>query len=306
MNQTLKIGTRDSKLAVWQAELVQGRLEKVGIASQLVFIKSPADRDLETPLHQFGNVGIFTKMLDDALLNGDVDIAVHSLKDYPTQPIEGIALAAVVERGDYRDIIVTKGRYDFLKDSVSKATIATGSIRRKAQWLLRYPNHAITGLRGNVQTRLSKLENNDWDGAIFAKAGLERVKILPTNHQVLDWMIPAPAQGVIGITCRSEETDVIESLQNINHSETALTSKIERDFLKIMEGGCSAPIGALAVQKDDNILLSAGVFSVDGNNSATVEIEAHISIADNLGIEAAQQCLESGGESIMQEIKDAN
>ena len=168
----IKIGTRESQLAVWQARLVQNLLQENGTASELVYIKSEGDIDTITPLYELGVQGIFTKTLDAALLSHRIDIAVHSMKDVPTMPAEGIKQAAVLERASFKDILVYKNDPSFLEDKNSVATIATSSIRRKAQWLHRYPNHLIENLRGNVNTRLRKVSEHNWNGAIFAAAGL--------------------------------------------------------------------------------------------------------------------------------------
>ncbi len=304
MNIPLKIGTRDSKLALWQANEVKSRLQAEGIECELVPVKSPGDIDLTTPLHQFGTTGIFTKILDDALYTNQIDIAVHSLKDYPTQNPKGLTIAAVMERGPYEDILVFNGDADFLNNGMD-ATVATGSIRRIAQWKSRYPNHKTANLRGNVQTRLRKLEENGWNGAIFAKAGLYRVNLLPENHIVLDWMIPAPAQGVIGIGCRTADTDILKLLGKINHEETYLTSTIEREFLRTVEGGCSAPVGALAVISGDEITLKAGVFELDGSDKVVMEKTVALAEAQGLGTITAKEVLAKGGQAIMEKIRHA-
>jgi hydroxymethylbilane synthase len=297
--QTLRIGTRDSKLALWQAEKVKFLLEALGCDCQLVPLKSAGDIDLTTPLNQFGGTGIFTKILDDALLDKRIDIAVHSMKDYPTQAPTGILMAAVLERGAAQDVLVHKGGVAFNEEAV----IATGSIRRIAQWKSKYPKHICTPLRGNVQTRLAKLEANDWQGAIFAKAGLARLNILPKNHLILDWMIPAPAQGVIAITCLEVDAAVHEILQKINHEPTAIRAKVERDFLRRVEGGCSAPVGAYSEIEGDQIHLKVGIFSLDGQNKVTLEKSLSLNAAEDLGIICADQALAEGGAAIMESLK---
>ncbi|MGB0176340.1 MAG: hydroxymethylbilane synthase [Owenweeksia sp.] len=301
MATSIRIGTRDSQLAVWQATQVKERLEEQGHTCTLVFVKSPADIDLSTPLHQFGGTGIFTKVLDDALFKDEIDIAVHSLKDYPTLAPEGILMAAVLERGPHEDILVHKGSPDLEN---SQNLIATGSIRRIAQWKNRYPQHTLTGLRGNVQTRLKKLEENNWTGAIFAKAGLQRAGILPENHIVLDWMIPAPAQGVIGITSRTTDTTMASVLKDLNHPDTALTSQTERSFLRTLEGGCSAPIGALAQIKGDELHFKGGLFDTDGSRKIILEKIVNISSASDLGPKAAREVLAKGGSEIMKRLQN--
>ena len=198
MQKTIRIGTRDSQLAMWQANKVRKQLEELEYKCEIVPIKSTGDLVLDKPLYELGITGIFTKNLDIAMLNGDIDIAVHSLKDVPTVLPEGIIQAAVLKRANYNDILVLKDNEEFFGQP--NGVIATGSLRRKAQWLNRYPTHEVVGLRGNVNTRLEKLENNDWDGAVFAAAGLERLGKRPEGAINLSWMIPAPAQGAIMIT----------------------------------------------------------------------------------------------------------
>ena len=193
----IKIGSRESELALWQAQKVKGLLENLGLKCQIVKIKSKGDIVLDKPLYELGVTGVFTKSLDLAVLSGDVDIAVHSMKDVPTFPPAGISEFAVLKRGDVRDVLVCG-------DNDSKV-VATGSLRRRAQWLSRYPDNEIVGLRGNVNSRMQKLEDSSWRGAIFAKAGLERIGLLPESHEVLDWMVPAPAQGALMVVGRSED-----------------------------------------------------------------------------------------------------
>jgi len=304
LSDTIRIGTRDSKLALWQAYQVRDALQLLGITCELVPVKSPGDIDLSTPLHQFGTTGIFTKILDDALYADKIDIAVHSLKDYPTESPEGLVLPAVLERGPHEDILVHKGDLNFLKED-QQGVIATGSIRRIAQWKSRYPKHQTSNLRGNVQTRLQKLQDNNWHGAVFAKAGLQRVNLLPENHIVLDWMIPAPAQGVVAIGCREADVEIVNLLKKIDHRSTHLRATCERAFLNQVEGGCSAPVGAFSEVKGDNIFLNAGVFEIDGSTKAVIKTSGKLEEAETLGRQAADQVLKDGGMEIMQKIRNA-
>lgn len=289
MQKILRIGTRDSQLAVWQATLVQGLLKDAGFASELVYMKSEGDVDTVTPLYALGVTGVFTKTLDAALLNNRIDIAVHSMKDVPTQLAEGIQQAAVLKRASHKDIFVYKNGIDFLNDFHSQATIATGSVRRIAQWLNRYPNHKVENLRGNVNTRLRKVEENDWQGAIFAAAGLERIHLRPEKSVDLDWMLPAPAQGAIMVVCREEDDFALESCQSFNDEATALCVKIERDFLSALMGGCSTPISALAAIKNDEIFFSGNIVSPDGGDLTEVHLQKEIGKSEGLGEEAARQ-----------------
>jgi len=206
MSKIIRIGTRDSELALWQANAIQQMLEKLGHKTQLVPVKSTGDLVLNKPLYELGITGIFTRTLDIAMLNHDIDLAVHSLKDVPTVLPKGIVQAAVIKRGNVRDTLVFKNNEEFL--SQRDAVIATGSLRRKAQWLNRFPTHTIVDLRGNVNSRLQKVENNDWNGAIFAAAGIGRIDIRPENAINLEWMVPAPAQGTIMITALEEDENI--------------------------------------------------------------------------------------------------
>ncbi len=297
----IRIGTRNSELALWQAHLVQKSLNTLGYQTEIVELSSVGDEILDIPLHQIGSMGLFTKTLDVALLRGQIDIAVHSLKDVPTQLPETIVQAAILERADAHDVLVFKGEKDsFLAED---STIATGSLRRTAQWLHKYPSHKLTNLRGNVNTRLKKLETNNWNGAIFAKAGLERINVLPENHVVLDWMIPAPAQGTIVITALSSDLEVLDACSNLHHNETALCVGIERDFMKTLEGGCTAPIGGYAEITGDSVSFKGLLSSIDGKESKGVFKVVSIDEAEGLGVLCAQEILANGGKVLMNEIK---
>ncbi len=264
MSTPIRIGTRDSQLAIWQATTVQNLLHEHGYETSLVPIKSEGDIDLSTPLYEIGVQGIFTRNLDIALLTNKIDIAVHSMKDVPTQLPKGIVQAAVLKRGPHKDILVHKGNTDFLNDPHSKAVIATSSIRRAAQWLHRYPNHTIVNLRGNVNTRLRKLAENDWDGAIFAAAGLERIGLRPEKSLDLDWMLPAPAQGAIMVVCREDDSHILDACSLFNDATTAICVKLERDYLRALMGGCTTPISALAIKENDTITFKGSLYSNDG------------------------------------------
>ena len=293
MIQSIKIGTRESELAVWQATNVQSLLKENGIESELVYIKSEGDIDTVTPLYELGVQGIFTKTLDAALLNKKIDIAVHSMKDVPTQLAKGVRQAAVLKRASYKDILVFKGDKDFLDDNNSNGIIATSSIRRKAQWLNKYPGHKIENLRGNVNTRLRKVNESQWNGAIFAAAGLERIDLRPKNSIDLDWMLPAPAQGAIMVVCREDDTNSFEACQHFNDAETALCTKMERDFLRTLLGGCSTPISALVEVRKDKLFLKGNICSVDGKEIITIEKESPTGNSNQLGTISANEILKN-------------
>ena len=301
MNKVIKIGTRDSQLALWQAHTVENQLQALGYETQIVPVKSAGDLKLDTPLYELGITGIFTKTLDVAMLNNTVDIAVHSLKDVPTALPKGIVQAAVLKRASTLDIIVTKEAVDYTKS----CTIATGSLRRKAQWLHKYPTHTVVDLRGNVNTRLQKLQDNSWQGAIFAKAGLERIDVLPSRYTSLDWMTPAPAQGAMTIVALEKDPFCIEATQKLNDTPSQICTQIERDFLRTLEGGCTAPIGALAKIEGETIQFKGCLLSLDGTKKIAIEKTISLDLAAKAGDAFAKEVLQKGGDVLLKEIKAA-
>lgn len=301
MSKTIRIGTRDSELALWQAKTVQQQLEHLGHTTTLVPIKSTGDIVLDKPLYELGITGIFTKTLDIAMLNGDIDIAVHSMKDVPTVLPKGIVQAAVLKRGNVNDVLVFKNNEEFL--SQKEAVIATGSLRRRAQWLNRYPTHTVVDLRGNVNSRLQKLEDNNWNAAIFAHAGLKRIKVLPENNQKLDWMIPAPAQGAIMITALAEDDFVKDACLELNDENTAICTGIEREFLNRLEGGCTAPIGALAFIKNEEVHFRGVLLSKDGTKKIEAKRYEKLGKHQDIAKYCADYIIERGGKRLMDTIK---
>lgn len=301
MSKTIRIGTRDSELALWQAKTVQSQLEQLGHKTVLVPIKSTGDIVLDKPLYELGITGIFTKTLDIAMLNEDIDIAVHSLKDVPTLLPNGIVQAAVIKRGNVNDTLVYKNNEEFL--SARDAVIATGSLRRRAQWLNRYPTHTVVGLRGNVNSRLEKLEQNDWNAAIFAAAGIGRLNIRPENSINLSWMIPAPAQGAVMITALEKDKDILDICTEINHEETEICTTIERKFLRQLEGGCTAPIGALAFIKNEEVNFKGILLSKDGTKKIEVSKIVPLGNHEQLGEDCADYIISRGGKTLMDQLK---
>ena len=265
----IKIGTRESKLAVWQANYAKSKLENLGLSCEIIKIKSQGDVNQITPLYDFGVSGIFTKSLDQALLSKTIDIAVHSFKDVPVNLASGLSIHCVFKRASTNDVIILKEKNPNLKETL---TIATSSIRRKTQWLNKYPNHKIVSLRGNVGSRIQKLKTNNWDGAIFAKAGLDRLSIYPENKMILDWMIPSAAQGAVAVASRSDENELNNLLKSISCKKTFHCVSQERKFLELMNGGCSVPISALAKIKDNKLLFVASISSFDGSNLSLIHI----------------------------------
>ena len=304
MSKIIRIGTRDSELALWQAKAVQQQLEHLGHKTVLVPVKSTGDIVLDKPIYELGIVGVFTRILDVAMLNNEIDIAVHSMKDVPTLLPKGIVQAAVMKRGNVRDTLVFKNNEEFL--SQKDAVIATGSLRRKAQWLNRYPTHTIVGIRGNVNTRLQKLEDSDWNGAILAAAGMGRIDVRPEEAINLEWMVPAPAQGAIMMTAREEDDEIRTICSEINHEESEICTAIERKFLNLLEGGCSAPIGALAFIKDEEVSFQGVLLSLDGTKKIEVIRKEKLGNHHNIAQFAADYVLERGGNRLMDELKDAD
>jgi hydroxymethylbilane synthase len=298
----IRIGTRDSELALWQAHTVQRQLEALGYQTEIVAVKSEGDIILDKPLYEMGIVGVFTKTLDIAMLQGQIDIAVHSMKDVPTTLPQGIVQGAVLKRANPHDILLYKSSADFAENTASVATIATSSLRRKAQWLHRFPLHTVENLRGNVNTRLQKLTDSTWDGAIFAAAGLERINKKPTNHLVLDWMLPAPAQGAMVVVVNEKNAYAREAVAQLNDPITELCTEIERQFLKTLEGGCTAPIGAYAYFENNTIHFKGGLFSPDGKEAITVDETIESSKASEARKRFAAIVLANGGAAIIEQF----
>ena len=300
--KVIRIGTRDSELALWQAHTVEKKLNDLGYKTEIIAVKSTGDIILNKPLYELGITGIFTKTLDIAMINGQVDIAVHSMKDVPTALPIGIVQVAVLERANEKDILVYKNNLDFL---TGNGIIATGSLRRQAQWLHKYPTHKVVDLRGNVNLRMQKLNESDWNGAVFAAAGLERINLKPTDFINLDWMIPAPAQGAMVIVAMVNDEFCKQAATELNDLETDISTYIERQFLKTLEGGCTAPIGAIAKFTEDTIEFKGALFSLDGKQKLEVEKVVPIEQWKKLGFELAKEILNSGGTELMKNIKEA-
>ena len=335
----VKIGTRDSPLAQWQSKQVKQLLQYKNIESELVLIKSEGDLNLTTPLYEMGVQGIFTKTLDAALLNNRIDIAVHSYKDIPTKLANGLVIAAVLKRGNPQDVLVVNRERVFTKEELSfdgikegkndvgeslvttslmnnffsdqfkdnnfsdnnfpKFIVATSSTRRKAQLLHRFSSAQIENLRGNVNNRLKKVTNSQWHGAVFAAAGLERLGFGHLHTIELDWMLPAPAQGAIAIVCRENDTDALNYCAALNDFDTQICTQVEKDFLRILMGGCSTPIGAYAVLKNNEIIFKGNILSPDGEKKVEVNVTSNINNYKNMGALAAQDILNKGGKEII-------
>ena len=299
MTSPIRIGTRKSPLALWQARQVQSHLSQINIHSVLVEITSDGDANQRTPLYAMGITGVFTKSLDVALLENRIDIAVHSMKDVPTALCKGVKQAAVLKRGPAEDMLIALNDRNWDDGAV----VATGSLRRSAQWKNRYPHHQIVELRGNVQTRLDRLKSPETDGIILAAAGIERLGIKPPFSQKLHWMVPAPAQGAIVVLCRAEDESLLESCQSFNHRPTQICTAVERQFLNTLEGGCTAPIGAFATVEESRINFQGVLLSIDGKHKFTIDDSCSIDFADTFGKTCAEAILKKGGQELMTSIK---
>jgi hydroxymethylbilane synthase len=296
----LRIGTRGSRLALWQANYVAARLR--ALASQrvveLVEIQTAGDQVRDVPLAQIGGDGVFTKEIQRALLAGTVDVAVHSLKDLPTLPVEGLLLAAVPPRGATGDVFISRrhARFDALPTG---ATVATSSLRRRAQVLWRRPDLRLVDIRGNVETRLRKLTEEGLDALILARAGLERLELAAEITEVLDaaWMLPAVGQGALGLECRADDRASRDLLAQLDDVATHNAVLAERAFLRALGGGCQVPIGALATAAGDRVQLRGAVLSPDGKERIEGQREgAH---SEGVGQQLAEDVLQRGARRLL-------
>ena len=296
----LKIGTRNSPLALWQAQEVESKLKTLGFETEIVPIISSGDKNLNQPLYALGITGVFTKDLDIALLNKEIDIAVHSLKDVPTQLPYNIQISAVLERDFPEDVLVRNDDSEPLDIEVLK--IATSSLRRRAFWLNEFPETEFTDIRGNVQTRLKKLDDGIADATIFSLAGIKRMNLDITYEQI-PFLLQAPSQGVVAIASLSDNDKLNERLKTISHKETEICVTIEREFLKTLEGGCTAPIGAKAEMLDGQIRFIGRLCSLDGKNCIETDEIFDWNDSENFGEKIALKVLENGGKELMEEIR---
>ena len=296
----IRIGTRNSPLAMWQAKEVEQKLQNLGYETSLVPVISSGDKNLNQPLYSLGITGVFTKDLDIALLNNEIDIAVHSLKDVPTLLPQNIEISAVLERDFPQDVLVRKSSSK--NKDLAELKIATSSLRRRAFWLEQFPETEFFDIRGNVQTRLKKLEEGDFDATLFSLAGIKRME-MELDFEFLDFMISAPSQGVVAIASRIDDVETRKILQKINHEETQICVEIERNFLRTLEGGCTAPIGAIAKFEDNKIYFKGKLNSLDGAKTLNLVEEFEYNHSENFGEKFAKIILEKGGKEMMEVIK---
>ena len=306
MNKTITIGTRGSKLALWQAETVKSELEKKypKLQVKIKTIKTKGDKILDVSLSKIGDKGLFTKEIEEALIEGEVDIAVHSLKDLPTELPEGLIIGGMLPRAEVRDVFISKdGRK--LSEFTSKDKIATSSLRRKAQLLNFKPELEIVDIRGNVDTRIKKMNEGLCDALIMAAAGITRLGYHDLITELLDpkVMLPAVSQGAIAIEIREDDESTQALVDAVSDDQTRWTTLAERSLLRQLEGGCQVPVGCFSEVNGDNLKLTAMVASVDGKTIIRKSVECLIEEASEKAIELAQAILDDGGKEILDNIR---
>lgn len=305
MRDAIWIGTRGSKLALWQAHWIKSGIERnhAGIQVYLKVIHTSGDKILDVPLAQVGGKGLFVKEIEEELLDGEIDIAVHSMKDVPSELPDGLHLGFYTSQEDPRDALVSREKICFL-DLPRGAKVGTSSLRRQAQILSARPDLQIESIRGNVETRLRKLEEENLDALIMAAAGLKRLGLEARITEYLDPQISLPAvgQGVLGIELRQEDTELHATLSFLEEPETRVRMRAERSFLKQLEGGCQVPIGALAHVAEGEVSVTGMVSSLDGQAMIRESIRGAEGEAESLGIALADRILSLGGREILKEV----
>lgn len=303
--RTLRIATRRSPLAMWQAEHVQSRLLEMypDLTVELVTFKTQGDILLDTPLSKIGGKGLFVKELEVAMLAGDADIAVHSMKDVPMEFPEGLELGIILERENPRDAFVSNN-YKTLEELPQGAIVGTSSLRRQCQLQNLRPDLVIRSLRGNVQTRLGKLDAGEFDAIILASAGLLRLEMESRIAQYLEpeVSLPAGGQGAVGIELRSDDAETLALLKPLQHDVTAARVMAERAMNKRLQGGCQVPIACYAIENEGELWLRGLVGSVDGQQMLTVEYRGPATEAEALGIRAAEDLISQGADKILAEV----
>lgn len=299
----LRIGTRGSALARWQAENVRSQLAAIRADAELVLIRTTGDRDSESSLRNIGGKGVFIKEIEDALLDGRVDLAVHSMKDVPTELPSGLVLAAVCERADVRDALVSRGVLDF-EQLPQGARVGTTSLRRQAQLRLQRPDLQMVELRGNVDTRLAKVARGDCDAIVLAKAGLDRLGMADRITEVLstDICLPAAGQGAVGIEARDSDAELLRILRKLNHNATQVAVEAERAVLGGLQGGCQVPVGVWAREEGRKFVIEACVLAPDGSESMRVRRVGMVRDADDLAREVTSALLNGGAERLLRGV----
>lgn len=297
----IRIGTRGSQLALWQANTVKNLLEAQGFESELVVINTYGDIQTDKPLHQLGTQGIFTKALDDALLENRIDIAVHSCKDIPGEIHRDLMISSILKREDPQDVLLSLKDTNHLENQSQKMVIGTSSVRRVAFLKYYFEQHTIKDVRGNLDTRIEKLERGEYDALILAYAGVKRMGWEKYIKQKLskEVFIPAVGQGAVAIMIRKNDEVHFHKTQTINHLPTYIEVSCERAYLKTVQGGCKLPVFGYATSFMDSIRLIAGVASVDGKTIIKQELTDHIQNSQQIGIELGKKILNEGGKELI-------
>lgn len=304
----IKIATRKSILALWQSEHIKARIEAQhkGVKVVLEGMKTKGDVILDTPLAKIGGKGLFTKELEDSMLKGETDIAVHSLKDVPVVFPEGLKLAAICSREDTRDAMISE-KFAKFSDLPHGAKVGTTSLRRKMQLLIMRPDLEIISLRGNVQTRLRKLKEGEFDAIILAMAGINRLNLKAEVAHIytfgFDEMIPAMGQGALGIEARDEK-QILEQIDFLNDENAVIETTIERDFVSVLEGGCQVPIGISARLQDDEISIDAIVGLPDGSEFIKDSLKSSKDKFQSVGKELAHKFIEKGARELLKRAEE--
>ena len=301
--QTLTIGSRASDLALWQTYHIRDLVHVHHPAVEIIIklFRTTGDKILDTSLAMLGGKGVFTKELETALLAGEIDIAVHSLKDLPTTLPDGLTLGAIPVRANVEDAFLSKDTNARLMDLPDGAIIATGSLRRTAQLLTKRPDFRIVDIRGNVPTRIRKMMESNWDGMILARAGLERLGLTAhIAHTIsLEWVLPAAGQGALGIECRSDDAETLEILSSLNHEATRQAVTAERGLLMALGGGCQVPIGAHGKIVGNTLELSGCIAAMNGESLVRAVHTGDPTSAEKIGEDLARTLLDMGGKELL-------
>ncbi len=308
--EKVTIGTRGSELALWQADFIKKELEKLhkNLVVEIKIIKTKGDKILDVALSKIGDKGLFTKELEQQLLDGKIDLAVHSLKDLQTTLSEGLKIGAITKRHDVEDVFIGRKKGFSIFDIKEGGTVATGALRRRSQLKHLRPDLNIVELRGNVPSRIQKFLDSDWDGIILARAGVERLKLNKHISSVipLDFMLTAPGQGALGIEIRDNDNRIAEIVKVLHNEDCALAVRAEREFLKALNGGCQAPIAAYATIQPNGLVLDGFVGSLDGSITFRKRIRGKKSSPEVLGAKLALEILNAGAKEILDEIFKEN
>lgn len=305
MNKLI-IGSRGSELALWQTNFVRDLIKKhfPELEIEIKIIKTKGDKILDVPLAKIGDKGLFTKELEIQLLEGKIDIAVHSLKDLETKIDERLTIGAITKRHNVNDVLIARNKNLTLRKLNSNAKIGTGSLRRKAQLLHFNPNFQIFDLRGNVPTRIQKFLDSDWDAIILARAGVERLGLQKYISSVIpkNLILPAVGQGALAVECRKDDKEILKLLEKINHKKTELETRAERAFLRTLEGGCQVPIACFAKIEKDVLTVEGKILSLDGSLCFHHKISGSSKNPERLGEKLAIHLLKAGAKEIIKEI----